>query len=492
MPAQCPAPTAAVNDPNALRPDRPGPRLTIRREQAGVRRPRSGSVLGRALSGAMAALLACAFTLPALAQGRVAVVRDAEIETLMRDYATPVLQAAGLKSSRVQIVIVNDRSFNAFVDGQRIFINTGALAAAEVPNEIIGVLAHEAGHLAGGHQQRLREQIATARTLAIVGSLLGAGAIAAGSISGNSGGSQVGGALITATPSLVQRNLLSYRRSEEMNADQAAARYLNATGQSIRGMLSTFERFSQSLSLSGVQVDQYQISHPLPRERIALLEELARKSRHFNVNDPARLVARHNMMRAKIAAYTGGPQAVARLFSKDRGSLAARYGAAIATDLAGNSSAALSQMDQLIREQRENPYFHEFRGEVLMKLRQNDAAIEAFATAVKLDRTKSPLIRARLGFALVASGKPGNMGRAIEQLRAALQGEPDNFNAYRHLSQAYGMSGDIGNAELAMAEGNFRAGNIREAKVFAARALQKLPGGAPGAVRANDILTIGR
>lgn len=446
----------------------------------------------RAVSAITAAALAGAMTLPALAQGRVAVVRDAEIETLLKDYATPVLKAAGLKVSRVQIVLVNDPSFNAFVDGQRIFVNTGALSAATVPNEIIGVIAHEAGHLAGGHQQRLREQIATARTLAIVGGLLGAGAIAAGSISGNSGGAQAGGALITAAPGLAQRNLLSYRRSEEMNADQAAARFLDATGQSMRGMLTTFERFSQSLSLSGVQVDQYQISHPLPRERIALLEELARKSQYFDAKDSAALVNRHQLMRAKIAAYTGGASAVSRMFSSDRGSVAARYGDAIATDLGGNSAAALKKMDALIREQPKNAYFQEFRGEVLIKLRKNDEAIEAFSRAAKLDRDNSPLIRARLGFALVSSGKPSNMGRAIQELRTSLQGEPENFDAYRHLSQAYGQSGDIGNAELVMAEGNFRAGNSRDAKVFAARALQKLPKGSPGAIRANDILTIGK
>jgi len=449
-------------------------------------------LLRRALATLTAAALTCAIAMPAHAAGRVAVVRDAEIETLLKDYATPVLKAAGLKASRVQIVLVNDPSFNAFVDGQRIFVNTGALTASNTPNEIIGVIAHEAGHLAGGHQQRLREQIAAAQTMAIVGGLLGAGAIAAGSIAGNSGGSQVGGALITATPSLVQRNLLSYRRSEEMNADQAAARYLNATGQSMRGMLATFERFSQSLSLSGVQVDQYQISHPLPRDRIALLEELARKSKHFDAQDPQRLMDRHQLMRAKIAAYSGGAAAVVRLFSKDRGSLAARYGDAIATDLAGNSAASLQKLDALIREQPNNPYFHEFRGEVLIKLRKTDEAIKAFAQAVKLDRSKSPLIRARLGFALVASGKPGNMNRAIEELRASVQAEPENYSAYRHLSQAYGLAGDIANAELIMAEGNFRAGNAKDAKVFAARALQKLPKGSPGAIRANDILTIGK
>jgi predicted Zn-dependent protease len=116
---------------------------------------------------------------------------------------------------------------------------------------------------------------------------------------------------------------------------------------------------------------------------------------------------RHNLMRAKIAAYTGGAQAVARLFSDDRGSLAARYGDAIATDLSGNSAAALAKLDALIREQAKNAYFHEFRGEVLLKLRKNDEAIKAFSTAAKLDRSKSPLIRARLGFAMVASGQTG-------------------------------------------------------------------------------------
>jgi predicted Zn-dependent protease len=458
---------------------------------SGSRSDRKPGWLRRSVAALTAAALSLTLAIPAHAQGRVAVVRDAEIETLLRDYANPIFKAAGLMTSRVQIVLVNDPSFNAFVDGQRMFINTGALADSTVPNEIIGVIAHEAGHLAGGHQQRLREQIATAQTLAIVGGLLGMGALAAGSISGSDTGAQAGGALITATPTLAQRNLLSYRRSEEMNADQAAARYLNATGQSMQGMLTTFQRFSRSLSLSGVQVDPYQISHPLPRERIALLEELARKSKHFDARDPAALNQRHQLMRAKIAAYTGGAQAVARMFSDDRGSLAARYGEAIATDLSGNSAASLQKLDALIREQPNNAYFHEFRGEVLLKLRKSDEAIKAFAQALKLDRSKSPLIRARLGFALVASGKPGNMNRAIEELRVALQAEPDNFNAYRHLSQAYGQTGDIANAELAMAEGNFRAGNRREARAFAARALQKLPKGSPGSIRANDILTIG-
>lgn len=436
-------------------------------------------------------MLALTANTPVQAQSRVSVVRDAEIETLLLDYARPILKVAGLASKGVEVVIVNDPSFNAFVDGRRIFVNTGALMASETPNEIIGVIAHEAGHLADGHQHRLREQMARAKTMAIVGSLLGVGAAVAGSVSGNSSGASGGAAIASAAPGIAMRGLLSYRRSEEMNADQAAAKYLAATHQSAKGMLSTFKRFSQSLSLAGVQVDQYQISHPLPRERIAFLEELAHKSPYFDTADSDSLMARHQMMRAKIAAYSGGQAAVARLF-KDRGSLPARYGDAIATDLGGNSAAALKKLDALVAASPSNPYIQEFRGEVLLKLHKAGDSAKAFDKALKLDRSKSSLIRARLGVALMATGDKRQIDRAVGELAAALQSDPDNLDAYLSLSQAYGASGDIGNAELSMAEGNFRAGNVKQAKIFAARALTKLPPKSPGARRANDILTIGK
>lgn len=434
-------------------------------------------------------LIAGSMPIPASAAGRVAVVRDAEIETLMRDYALPILKAAGLARRGIEVVLVNDRSFNAFVDGRRIFINTGALMDSETPNEIIGVIAHEAGHLAGGHQQRLVEQMARAKTMAIVGSLLGAGAIAAGSIAGSRGGASTGAAIATAAPSIAMRGLLSYRRSEEMNADQAAGKYLAATKQSAKGMLTTFERFSQGLSLAGVQVDPYQLSHPLPRERIALLEKLAKASPYFDKKDPPELMARHQLMRAKIAAYMGGHPAVARMFRDARSSQAAKYGEAIATDLAGDSRGALRKMDALIKSDPRNPYFHEFRGEILLNLGRAGEAVSAFARALELDKTRSGLIRARFGVALMATGNPGKIRKSIEQFRSALRSDPDNLAAYMSLSRAYGRTGDIGNAELALAEGNFRAGNTRQAQVFAARAITKLGKGTPAYKRANDILS---
>ena len=425
---------------------------------------------------------------PASAQGRLPIVRDAEIEALLLDYASPIFQAAGLNRKGIEIVLVNNRSYNAFVDGRRIFINTGALMDAEVPNEVIGVLAHESGHLAGGHQQRLREQLARSRTIAIVGALAGMGAAAAGGALDIDGASKAGGGLMSAAPSVAQRALLSYQRSEEITADRAAINYLNATGQSGKGMLTTFQRFTQQASLAGVQINPYEVSHPLPRERIALLEDLARKSGNFDKKDSPALQRRHDMIRGKIAAYTGGAPEVSRVFRDNPNSAGARYGMAISQFLRGDTRRALAGIDQLISEDKNNPYLYEIKGEIYLASRQPDKAASAFSTAVKLDRHNSGVIRGRLGFALVSTGDAKQMDAAIRELRAAISSDQNNFSAYTYLARAYAQSGDVAMAELTQAEGYFRSGNVPEAKRFAVRAQKKLPKGTPSWQRASDIV----
>jgi predicted Zn-dependent protease len=459
-----------------------------------AKRRRSGLTGSLRLAGALALSAIVTLTTPVTtsAQTRVAVVRDAEIEALLQDYARPIFAAAGLTSQNIEIVLVNNRSFNAFVDGRRIFINTGALLLAETPGEIIGVLAHEAGHIAGGHQARLREQIARSQVLGVVGGLLGIGAVAAGSLSGSSGTAQAGAGLATASGSVAQRSLLNYRRGEEMNADQAAIRYLDATGQSGVGMLATFRRFQQGLALAGIQADPYELSHPLPRERIAMLEQLVTQSPYVNAPTPPVLQMRHDLMRGKIAANVGGQSAVDRAFNGNRSNIGWRYGEAIATHLAGAPGVALQKIDALIAEQPNNAYFHEVRGEILLGTQRERDAAASFEQATRLDSSNSGLIRAQRGFALSNSGDAGSLDQAIADLRAAISADPRNFNAYRQLAQAYDRAGDIANAELTIAEGHFHAGNRRDALVFAARAQQKFQQGTPGWIRANDILTVAR
>jgi predicted Zn-dependent protease len=453
------------------------------------------SSLAKRIAGAgrflAAAALACgvAFASPAFAQqGNVPIVRDAEIEALVRDYVRPILKAAGLSKAGIDIVLVNDASFNAFVAGRRMFINTGALLMAETPNEIIGVIAHEAGHLAGGHQERLRQQLETAQTMAIVAMLLGMGATVAGAATDTGGLAQAGTGLALGGTEMARRGLLGYQRAEETTADRSAIRYLDATGQSALGMVKTFERLGGALALSGVKINPYEVSHPLPRERIANIETLARSSPYADTKDAPELQERHDMMRAKIAVYTEGPQAHRRLFRGRVDSLGLQYGEAIATYLYGNPKSALSKIDALLKAHPKNPYFHELRGDALLKANRPAEAAQAYATAVKLDPVKSGLLQVAYGQALLATGKPDSIKKAVSVINQGIDRDRENVSAYRYLAQAYGQLGEVAEAELATAEGYFYSGVYNDAKIFAARAQSKFKTGSPGWVRAQDII----
>ncbi len=451
-----------------------------------IRRP----LRGVATSLAVLQLVAGA-PLAAQAQQRpVPVVRDAEIETLLRDYAKPIFAAAGLQKAGVDIVLVNDPSFNAFVAGRRMFINTGALLTAETPSEIIGVIAHEAGHLAGGHQERLRDQLARAQTMAVVATLLGLGAGIGGALANNGSLSQSGAGIAMGGAEIARRSLLGYQRAEELAADRSAMEYLRKTGQSAEGMLKTFSRFASALALSGARVDPYQISHPMPRERIANLETLARQSADWGKKDPQSLQVRHDMMRAKIAAYTDGPAATARLFRNDPVGLPARYADAVNTHLRGSPANALAKIDALVKANPKNPWFHEMRGEILMRANKPAEAAKAYSTALSLDPGKSDLIQIQRGKALIASGDEASIRQAVKAIRDAVRRDRENPDAYFNLAQAYGRLGDIGEAELATAEAHFYSGSYQDARIFATRAQQKFKAGSPSWVRAQDIINM--
>jgi len=439
----------------------------------------------------LGAAMAVAASVSAFAQG-VPVVRDAEIEALVRDYARPIFKAAGLSNAGIQIVLVHDPSFNAFVAGRRLFINTGALLQAETPNEIIGVIAHECGHLAGGHQQKLRDQLERAKTMAIVAGLLGAGALAAGAASNNRGLAGAGMGLATGGGEFARRSLLSYQRGEEITADRSAVTYLNSTGQSGKGMLKTFERFQSALSLSGAQVDPYRISHPMPQERIANLQTLVQRSPYFDKADPAALQQRHDMMRVKIAAFTQGQAATSRLLRKKPDQFAGQYGDAISTYLNGDPRSALAKTDALVKKQPKNPYFQELRGDILMKANKPADAAAAYARAVSLDPAKSGLLPVSYGQALMAVGTPDSLKKAVTQISAGLERDRENLAGYRYLAQAYGELGDIAKAELATAEGYFYGGAYKDAKIFAMRAQKAMKRGEPGWLRAQDIINYGQ
>ncbi|WP_172972131.1 M48 family metalloprotease [Roseibium aquae] len=428
---------------------------------------------------------------PAFAQaGRkgLSLVRDAEIEGLLRDYATPIFRVANVMHSEPEIILVNDKSFNAFVpDSRRIFINIGVIMQAETPGEVIGVLAHETGHIEGRHLVRLRSAATNAQIMSVIGMILGAGAVAAGAASGSGTAASGGAAAAVGAGSVGQRTFLAYRRGEEVAADRAALRYLEATKQSARGMLATFDRMAGQEMFSARLVDPYAVSHPMARDRFRALETEARKSPYFDKPDDYILQYRHDMAKAKLLAFTSHPSAVTRRYPNSDKSLPAQYARAIAA-LQSRSRSAVGMIDALIRQHPNNPYFHEIKGQALIESGNPAAAVAPFRRALEL-RPHESQFKIWLGYALVASNNDAVLPEAERLLRQALQSDPNSSIGYSQLAIAHSRQGEVAEADLATARSLMVRGDFEAAKRYAARAQQKLNRGSPAWLQADDIVS---
>lgn len=428
----------------------------------------------------------------AQAQG-LPIIRDAEIEALLQDYAKPIFNAAGFGSGRVTVRIVNNDAFNAFVlDGANVFVHTGTLMQAKTPNEVIGVIAHESGHIAGGHMAALRARIAKDQTRALLTQVLGLGAMVAGGVSGGSNGRQTaegGQAIMQGGTNIIMKGLLAERRSQESAADQAGLKYLTATKQSGRGMLDTFERFKQQEYLSEDMQDPFIRSHPLSVERLARLTALVQASPYVNQKDPPSLQLRHDLMRAKLSGYLESPATVFNRYPPSDDSLPGRYARAIATYFKGGPGAlesAIKQIEGMVRENPNYPYFYELKADLLMRSGKNTQAIPDLREALKL-AAGSPLIEVELASALQASDDAEDTKEAVNLLRKSLIVD-QNGKAYRLLANAYYKQGKGPEADAMIAQAYFYEGNVKQAQTFAKRAQSRLHAGSPEWLKNDDII----
>jgi predicted Zn-dependent protease len=434
------------------------------------------------------ALLALGPCRAALAQrGQPNLIRDAEIENTIRTFITPIWRVAGLDPEAVAIMIVQDNSLNAFVaGGQRIFINTGLLMRTERPNQLIGVLAHETGHIAGGHLARQQEEMRNLSTMQILETLLGGAAAVGGGIAG--GGSGRGGPTGgTSGPTGTLASYLRYSQTQESSADQAAITFLERAHESPKGAVEFLHILERQERLTiGRASSPYLTTHPLTPDRIATFEDAAQRSPYANTPDPPQFIELHQRMIAKLLGFTAPDAALQRYAEGDK-AIPARYARAIALYRKGTMGSALLTLDGLLKERPNDPYFHELRGQILFENGRPAEAVPSYRRAVQL-APAAGIIKVDFARTLIESNKPEADREAVRNLDlAAQQGEADNFELWRLEGTAYSRMGNEGMTSLTRAEMAIIRGQRSEAQAHAAAAVHQLPRGTPAWQRAQDI-----
>lgn len=417
-----------------------------------------------------------------MAQG---LVRDAEIERTLRAMSNPIFRAAGLSAGGVDIHIVNSRALNAFVAGGRaMFLNTGLLMTLETPEELIGVIAHEAGHIAGGHQARRAIALRNARGPALLGLL-------AGIAIGAAGGGPAGAAIAAGSQSAVNRTLLSYNRGEEASADQAALRYMARAGVDPMGLLKVMQRFRGQEVFTIGNTDPYVLTHPLSTERMQLIERhVAEASAKAYPSDPQRDYW-HARMRAKLDGFLENPRRVLlRLEGLEEDELTL-YRKAVALHRLPAPSEAVAAADRLIALRPQDPFYLELKGQILHESGRASEAVPLYRAAVAAAPSE-PLLKAGLGRTLLALNDPDADREALAVLQEAQSADRGDASALRDLALAFARAGDTGMATLATAERFALVGRSRDAVLHAKRASKILPQGSPAWLRAQDILVLDR
>lgn len=443
------------------------------------------SFLGRSFFGRCLALL-LAVTLsvqPAMAQS---MLRDAETESLFAEMSAGIIQGAGLQPKHVQIVLLQDKEINAFVaGGQIVYIHSGLIASAKNVNEVQGVIAHEIGHVAGGHIIRSSEGIKTATGITLLSLLLGAAAIAAGA-------GEAGAGIMAAGQQAAMSKFLAFTRTQESSADSAAASYMSKAGISGKGLISFFKTLQNvEFRYAIPQEDSYGRTHPLTGERISALQEVVEKDAAWTKpSDPA-LEARFQRVKAKLTGFVSEPRQTLITYPVSDQSIPARYARAYAWHRSAYPDKALEEVDSLLATVPHDPYFLELKGQILLESGRPQDALPVLREATDLTRSQ-PLIAALFGHALLATEDKANLPEATRVLKSAVSKDNDNPFAWYQLGVVYEREGDLPRAQLATAERYSLQGQANLALLSAEAAMGGIAKGSPDWIRAQDIAMASR
>ena len=417
----------------------------------------------------------------------VAVLRDSEIEKILRQWSDPIFELAGLDPRSVTVRLIDDISLNAFVaGGQNIFLNTGLLLSTDSPLQVIGVIAHETGHISGGHIARSEEAVRQSQTLALLHTLLGIGALAVGGAVGSASSADAAGALITGSAASGLRHFLKFSRTQETAADQAALTLLEANKTSARGLLSFLRKFEDQDLLSPSRQDPYTRSHPLTSARIEFVANHIETSAFSQSAVSARDLERHARLRAKLIGFLQPVEQTLRLYPVENQSIPARYARAIGYYRDSDIGSALREIDGLISERPGDPYFHELRGQFLFESGRLREAWPSYELANKL-LPGDTLLMCELARLEIEIGDAELINKAIASLERVVVHEPRNNAGWWLLSIGYGRAGRLSDSALASAEQALLEGRSKDALLHAGRAIRGFETGSPSWLRANDV-----
>lgn len=410
----------------------------------------------------------------------VSVIRDVEIEQTLKNMGSPIWEAAGLNPTSVRVVLVNDSTLNAFVaGGMNIFFHTGLLQATDTPEQIIGIIAHETGHISGGHLIRGSSAMKEASAEAILSMVLGTAAAVL------SGDPRAGAAVVTGGQHFAQRSILSFSRAQESSADAAAMRFLDSARLSAKGLLEFLEKLAGQELLPADRQVEFVRTHPLTRDRIDAVRYHVENSESNIAPASKELVEQHERMKAKLLGYLKPEAALLRYGEKDA-RLSARYARAIAHYRKGDIDKALKALDGLLQIEPENPFFSELKGQILFENGKGRDAIPYYKKAAGL-LAEAGLVQAAYGHVLLETQDPKLLEELISRLKESLKTEPREPSTWRFLATAWGRKNDEGMVAYCLAEEALARGNTGSANKWADRALKLLPKGSPYLLRAQDI-----
>jgi predicted Zn-dependent protease len=433
----------------------------------------------------MALVLALSLVQPAAAadDSEPAVLRDTETEAMFRDLSLPLIKAAGLDPQSVHVVLLQDPEINAFVaTGQTVYVQSGLLLATDNVNQLQGVVAHELGHVAGGHSIRMAQGAGAATGISLATMILGAIAVAAGA-------GDAGLGVMMAGQRAALGKFLAFTRAQESTADAAGAAYLSKAGISGKGMLDFFGKLqNQEYRLAIYQTDSYDSTHPLSSERISALEQKLKSDPAWNKPIDPKLEAEFERVKAKLYGFVNPKQALVKYPESDT-SIPGHYARAYAYHVGGYPQKALAESDALLAADPGDPYFLELKGQILLESGRPKDAIAPLRQATK-ESGDAPLIASMLGHALLSTEDPNNYGEAKQVLKAAIGRDDDNPFAWFQLGMIYEQEGDTARAALATAERNNLQGDPKMALVSAQTAMRGIPKGSPDYLRAQDIAMV--